>query len=183
MKSKLIVAVPVLVVAGVVSGFWLAASTWSETNSASWQQVGISYVPGIVFGIATAILLWSQFKRQVIRAIVWLGFSVGAWYMAVNTYIYLPVEKFMAPHMMAAGLFGALILALGMSFLARPVGQRWFWMVVMAGVLLALPMEAIMVVTENGAVPLPQSVVYPIMFVIWQVGVGLTILGYSKRLS
>src|SRR5688572_27845532 len=77
-------------------------------------------LPGLCFGIATAVVLVWAYKLSFPRALFWTGASVVSWYLALQAYLYVSnFVKIELLSMIAAGLIGGLLLACGFYAIVR----------------------------------------------------------------
>jgi hypothetical protein len=167
-----------LAIATVVSG------TLSGLTFMLGGGLTVRFVPGILFGVATGIVLYRSKWFNIVQAALWLAASTGAWYAALYTYLssFHPESSQGGDlqMMLLSGLVGSAILTTAFSVLRRYVGFANL-ATVTAGVGLAACMDLVL---NLGANYDPGSSLWyvraAVAFAIWQTGVGLSLVAYKR---
>lgn len=159
MRNRLSIILLATIISGSLSGYFFGdQSVW-----------GMSYGPGIYFGLTTAAVFAWLYRSPMLKLGLWLGASIVSWYLALQTamaMIKVPGGEGIIGYI-SGGLLGSLLLSLFFWFLIRRVNRDRIYLTVATGGILAVVMFLIL----TGADSEPTAS-YMISFVIWQVGVG-----------
>ena len=176
--DRLPVIVTALIGAGILSGVGLVKSLGGLDRSSS--GILFWFGPGLWFGLVTAPMLARHLRGRWAGALIWIGFSIGSWFVAMNVYmmsINMNDETFGFWAMALAGTAGGLLLAIAQKILVVGVSLKRLGLVGALGGVLGIAMWAILF---NGSSSESRSPwVYGLAFAVWQLGVGLAIV-YRK---
>jgi hypothetical protein len=149
----------------------------------------LSVGPGLLFGVATALVLRTVKWLDPVQGLLWAFASTGAWYLAIRNYTAHVSTSGPQPYsalinMLVAGLIGSVILAIAFSLLARKVSLIGPVITVACGVLLAGAMYAVLSAGSDTELGGSSSILsyakLAAAFAIWQVGTGLSLLVYKS---
>jgi hypothetical protein len=149
--------------------------------------------PGIWFALATGWVFYTDKRQDLVQGVIWVASCAAAWYLAMRIYSNGgALEPTFSNHsqwstMMMSGLVGSFILAVIYSLLVRSVSLRNILVTAALGSVLAFVMYVIIAsgttIYPNGNgshESLPQLRLM-LAFLVWQVGVGLSLLAYKPR--
>jgi hypothetical protein len=156
-----------MVLATALSG-WLSGYFMLARN-----DLFLDFGPGLLFGIATAAVLFVFYKTSLLNALLWVVASTVSWYAALHLAMNNPdPAQIITPSSMTmAGGIGAFILCVSYSLLVAKIGQTKFIITVLSGSLLGTIMYFVLL-SQGGQI---NHLLYIISFVLWQVGVGLAL--------
>jgi hypothetical protein len=146
--------------------------------------------PGVLFGAATGWAMKNYQRLNLIRVLLWIALSSGAWYGVIRFYLsnlntgsQTSVNSDLKV-MILCGLIGAAILAVAHSIVRLRFSPIQTVVIILLGAALAAVMEGVLVVgSDEGTAfgSIDSYVRLGIAFAVWQTGVGLAVLGMSAQ--
>lgn len=170
-------------VSATLSGWLLLPDVGLESGGAG-STFGLYWGPGVYFGVAMAALLLAFDKVAPPRLLGWIGVSILAWRLAIETVMSSisldasdssdtfsgVLKTFIIP-----GAIGAAVLAVGHGLLVARMRGRWIAQLAIGGAVLGGMMYLSTKPDGDGG-----TARIILMFAIWQVGIGLMLDHWTR---
>lgn len=157
----------ILMLGGIVSGFI------SYVYSVITGNNGVSFIPGLLFGLPLII----GYKKQIIRSLLLALLSTVGYIAAVYITIYFGMQQlsgnvFEIYHIFVAGIAGGLILSIGISIFFNIFSFRNILLIALASGILSLPFYLVSMGNLEGE-KMPAYLL--LLYMIWQPGIAALI--------
>jgi MFS family permease len=166
------VSILVLGFLGLLSG--IATSYFVEVAHVDFQKAGdlAFYIPGFIFGFTLSIffVFFGSFSlKRFTQGVLFIGVSMGAWYMAVVSYLSSLSSEF---SLVFAGFVGGGILLVGIHLLFERLRTKY---IIIGGLIAGVLGYSMLLSSFFEKYQLSS------LFIIWQTGVACVIGWFLKK--
>lgn len=167
MNNKFLAILSATMISGALSGMFF----YNDTILQGW---GLSYGPGIFFGVTTGVLFMWLYKTNLFKSFLWLSASILCWYLALQGYL-LDGSTMGFVNMISAGVIGSALLGIFFWAIIKKISWlRILFAVAMGGSLAVVMMGILQGSDSISTLPLMIS------FAIWQFGVGFALVNSKE---
>lgn len=159
MRNQKLTIISATAVSGAASGLLLSTDLTTS--------LGLTYGPGLCFGLVTAWLCMKLKRATLLKAAIWVAASIISWRLALAVYLMITDAEVTLVALALAGVTGGLLLGLGawlLKFLPEPTH---IIELAISGSVLGAAMYLLFMTDSFPTVTLMLN------FALWQIGMGL----------